>query len=45
VLELVAGIREKLDSMGNELGVHDHVVRYRRTGYREIIEGPPTVSA
>jgi len=31
-------IREKLDSICNELGVHYHGVRYRTTGYRQIIE-------
>jgi cation diffusion facilitator family transporter len=31
-------IREKLDGMCNELGLHYHGVRYRTTGYREIIE-------
>ena len=31
-------IREKLDTICNELGVHYHGVRYRTTGYRQIIE-------
>lgn len=31
-------IREKLDAICNELGVHYHGVRYRTTGYRQIIE-------
>lgn len=31
-------IREKLDAMCTELGIHYHGVRYRTTGYREIIE-------
>lgn len=31
-------IREKLDALGNELGPHYHGVRYRTTGYRQIIE-------
>lgn len=38
-------IREKVDALGNELGphflgphYHYHGVRYRRTGYRQIIE-------
>ncbi len=31
-------IRERLDAICNELGVHYHGVRYRTTGYREIIE-------
>ena len=31
-------IREKLDTICNELGIHYHGVRYRTTGYREIIE-------
>ena len=31
-------IRERLDTICNELGVHYHGVRYRTTGYREIIE-------
>jgi len=31
-------IREKLDAICNELGMHYHGVRYRTTGYREIIE-------
>jgi cation diffusion facilitator family transporter len=31
-------IREKLDTICNELGLHYHGVRYRTTGYREIIE-------
>lgn len=31
-------IREKLDAICNELGLHYHGVRYRTTGYREIIE-------
>ena len=31
-------IREKLDAICNELGIHYHGVRYRTTGYREIIE-------
>jgi len=31
-------IREKLDMICNELGIHYHGVRYRTTGYREIIE-------
>jgi cation diffusion facilitator family transporter len=31
-------IREKLDEICTELGVHYHGVRYRNTGYRQIIE-------
>jgi len=31
-------IREKLDTICNELGVSYHGVRYRTTGYRQIIE-------
>jgi cation diffusion facilitator family transporter len=31
-------IREKLDALCNELGLHYHGVRYRTTGYRQIIE-------
>lgn len=31
-------IREKLDAICNELDVHYHGVRYRTTGYRDIIE-------
>jgi cation diffusion facilitator family transporter len=31
-------IREKLDAICNELGLHYHGVRYRTTGYRHIIE-------
>lgn len=31
-------IREKLDTICNELGVNYHGVRYRTTGYRQIIE-------
>jgi divalent metal cation (Fe/Co/Zn/Cd) transporter len=31
-------IREKLDEICNQLGVHYHGVRYRTTGYRQIIE-------
>jgi len=31
-------IREKLDKICNELGVNYHGVRYRTTGYRQIIE-------
>src|SRR5579859_464584 len=31
-------IREELDSICNELGIHYHGVRYRTTGYRQIIE-------
>lgn len=31
-------IREKLDTICKELGVHYHGVRYRTTGYRQIIE-------
>ena len=31
-------IREQLDEICNELGIHYHGVRYRTTGYREIIE-------
>ena len=31
-------IRAKLDAICNELGVHYHGVRYRTTGYRQIIE-------
>jgi cation diffusion facilitator family transporter len=31
-------IREKLDSLCNELGLHYHGVRYRTTGYRQLIE-------
>ena len=31
-------IRAKLDAICNELGMHYHGVRYRTTGYREIIE-------
>ena len=31
-------IRERLDAICNELGVHYHGVRYRTTGYRQIIE-------
>ena len=31
-------IREKLDAICNELGMEYHGVRYRTTGYREIIE-------
>jgi divalent metal cation (Fe/Co/Zn/Cd) transporter len=31
-------IREKLDSICSELGVHYHGVRYRTTGYGQIIE-------
>ena len=31
-------IREKLDAICSKLGVHYHGVRYRTTGYREIIE-------
>lgn len=31
-------IRERLDTICSELGVHYHGVRYRTTGYREIIE-------
>ena len=31
-------LRERLDAICNELGVHYHGVRYRTTGYREIIE-------
>jgi len=31
-------IREKLDAICEELGLHYHGVRYRTTGYRQIIE-------
>jgi cation diffusion facilitator family transporter len=31
-------IREKLDAICSELGLHYHGVRYRTTGYRQIIE-------
>jgi len=31
-------IREKLDAICDELGIHYHGVRYRTTGYRQIIE-------
>jgi len=31
-------IRAKLDAICNELGMHYHGVRYRTTGYRQIIE-------
>jgi cation diffusion facilitator family transporter len=31
-------IRERLDAICNELGVHYHGVRYRTTGHRQIIE-------
>lgn len=31
-------IREKLDAISSELGVHYHGVRYRTTGHRQIIE-------
>jgi cation diffusion facilitator family transporter len=31
-------IRQKLDAICNELGIHYHGVRYRTTGYRQIIE-------
>lgn len=31
-------IRERLDIIGDELGSHYHGVRYRTTGYHEIIE-------
>ena len=31
-------IREKLDTICDDLGVHYHGVRYRTTGYRQIIE-------
>lgn len=31
-------IRGKLDAICNELGIHYHGVRYRTTGYRELIE-------
>jgi divalent metal cation (Fe/Co/Zn/Cd) transporter len=31
-------IRQKLDTICNEPGVHYHGVRYRTTGYRQIIE-------
>jgi len=31
-------IREKLDALCSELGLHYHGVRYRATGYRQIIE-------
>src|ERR1035441_3600528 len=31
-------IREKLDTVCSELGVHYHGVRFRTTGYRQIIE-------
>ena len=31
-------IREKLDAICDELGLHYHGVRYRTTGYRQIIE-------
>jgi len=31
-------IREKLDTICGELGIHYHGVRYRTTGYRQIIE-------
>ena len=31
-------IRQKLDSICAELGIHYHGVRYRTTGYRQIIE-------
>jgi cation diffusion facilitator family transporter len=31
-------IREKLDAICSELGMHYHGVRYRTTGYRQIIE-------
>ncbi|MBZ5685090.1 MAG: cation diffusion facilitator family transporter [Acidobacteriia bacterium] len=31
-------IRERLDTICSELGIHYHGVRYRTTGYREIIE-------
>lgn len=31
-------IREKLDSLCNDLGIHYHGVRYRTTGYRQLIE-------
>ena len=31
-------IREKLDAICNELSLHYHGVRYRTTGYRQIIE-------
>ena len=31
-------IREKLDQICNDLGLHYHGVRYRTTGYRQIIE-------
>ena len=31
-------IRDKLDTICSDLGIHYHGVRYRTTGYREIIE-------
>ena len=31
-------IREKLDAICSELGMHYHGVRFRTTGYRQIIE-------
>ena len=31
-------IRERLDTICSDLGIHYHGVRYRTTGYREIIE-------
>ncbi len=31
-------IRQKLDTLCNELGVHYHGVRFRTTGYRQLIE-------
>ena len=31
-------IRDELDTICSELGIHYHGVRYRTTGYREIIE-------
>ena len=31
-------IREKLDAICSDLGVHYHGVRFRTTGYRQIIE-------
>lgn len=31
-------IREKLDAICHELGLHYHGVRYRTTGHRQIIE-------
>ena len=36
--EIGKQIRERLDAICNELGVHYHGVRYRTTGYRQLIE-------